>query len=385
MLQDELCGIRHLIQEISATYCSSAEGGELYIIDHSLEIASMCREIRDAWNAAVFSDAPDHSLKRYFYHHLEGIREILDTFCNWDEFPEIKKGLIGLIEYQLKYFRAFFNEEAMAPIAFLELVDRRVGEALAGVKEKLKKAILTISLKNCLFAYLGEMDFCDRTVSYTYRSVFYFEQLIAELDVACLAGNPDNTLTALLTRLNFNSLAFFVYRKGQLNKAVSGIETAEKLALLERENEDLKLLPETGLIYDRRWPPLAVMLSGWLEPEIAAAGQQLKVEATFAFEKLPLNLSVAHLACMLKLFVEEHLLGDISLTDLFKFSVRHYRTKRQQVISAASLSKEYYSTGQVTAAVVRDMLLKMVARINHNFFPVLAVIGAATFVFAGIR
>ena len=85
---------------------------------------------------------------------------------------------------------------------------------------------------------------------------------------------------------------------------------------------------ETGLVYDRRWPALCVMLSGWLEPEIAAAGELLKGEAAFAFEKLPLNLSVAHLGCLLKLFVEEHLLGDISLTDLFKFSARHYRTKK---------------------------------------------------------
>jgi len=373
MLQDELYGIRHLIQEMSAPDDTGREEGALCIVDHRLEIASMCREVREAWNAAVFSDAPDHSLKRYFFYHLEGIREILDTFSDWAEFPEIKCGLLDLIEYQLKYFRAFFNVDAVAPGAFLELVDGRLGGVFGRVKEKLERAGLAPSLKDCLFAYFGEMDFGEPGAHFTFRSVFYFERLVAELDAAGLDGDADQTLAGLLTRLNFNSLAFFVYRKEGFVNAVSGLEPAEKLALLEQEKVDLKLLSDTGLVYDQCWPPLAVMLSGWLETEIAAVGVLLKAEGCLVFEKLFLNLSVAHLGCFLKLFVEEHLLGDVSLTDLFKFCARHYRTKRQPVISAGSLSKEYYSTGQVTAAVVRGMLQKMVSRIDRNFFPVLAV------------
>ena len=374
MLQDELYGIRHLIQELSGPDCPGGDGGALCIVDHRLEIAARCREVREAWNAAVFSDAPDHSLKRYFYHHQEGIREILDTIPNGDEFREMKDELTSLVEYQLKHFRAFFNEEATAPATFLEWVENRAGEALARVKEKLESANLTPPLKNGIFAYFGEMDLTDPNVSYTFRSLFYFQQLIAELDAASLAVNPEQTLSDLLIRLNFNSLAFIVYRKNLYKDAMSSLDPAEKLALLEREKEDLKLLPEIGLVYDHRWPALGVMLSGWLEAEIAAAERQLKTEGCLVFEKLFLNLSVAHLACLLRLFVEEHLLGEVSLTDLFKFSARHYRTKRQQVISAGSLSKEYYSTGQVTAAVVRGMLQKMVSRIDRNFFPVLAVV-----------
>jgi hypothetical protein len=54
---------------------------------------------------------------------------------------------------------------------------------------------------------------------------------------------------------------------------------------------------------------------------------------------------------------------------VFKFFSRNFETKRQKSVSAGSLSKEYYSTSQVTAAVVRDMLQKMIARIDRNFFP----------------
>ena len=120
------------------------------------------------------------------------------------------------------------------------------------------------------------------------------------------------------------------------------------------------------------------MLCGWLAEEINCIEKSM-MENHDLFqppnEKLSLNLSVAHLACLTRLFFEENLFNNARLTGIFKFIACHYSTKRQTDISTGSLSKEYYSTSQVTAAVVRGILLKMVARINRNFFPVLAVTG----------
>jgi len=221
---------------------------------------------------------------------------------------------------------------------------------------------------------------------------FYFENILAELNYLCFETTSScltNAIDDKLSELNFNHLSYFCYRRQSITARLNGQSEQEQLQLLHDEAALFKLSPESSLIYDQRWPPLNVMLTGWVSEKIAATQQailQEKLDAkTIPPYKLALNLSVAHLACLLKLFFEENLLNTSSLSDIFRFISRHYRTKRQEIISPGSLSKEFYSTSQVTAAVVRDMLLKMVARINHNFFPVLAAIGAITCVYPEIR
>jgi hypothetical protein len=119
----------------------------------------------------------------------------------------------------------------------------------------------------------------------------------------------------------------------------------------------------------------------WLNDEIAlavipnaVAGPGATIVQERISEKQILNLSVAQIACFIKLFYDEGIFINASITDILKFVVVHYRSKRQQQISYGSLSKEYYSISQVTAAVLKDYLSRMIAKINKHYFPVVAVI-----------
>jgi hypothetical protein len=91
--------------------------------------------------------------------------------------------------------------------------------------------------------------------------------------------------------------------------------------------------------------------------------------------KLTLQLSVAQLACIIKLFYRAGIYGDTPLTDIFKFTAQHFCTKRQPAMSWQSLSKEYYGLDLVNAGRVRILLKQMITYINEHFFPVMAAIG----------
>lgn len=93
-------------------------------------------------------------------------------------------------------------------------------------------------------------------------------------------------------------------------------------------------------------------------------------------EKCPLNISVAYLACFLKVFCDEKLRANVSLSDMFNFVSSHFSTVRRENISAGSLSENFYSTTQVTAAKVQGIQQQMIARINQHYFPLVTWIGA---------
>jgi ABC-type multidrug transport system fused ATPase/permease subunit len=117
-------------------------------------------------------------------------------------------------------------------------------------------------------------------------------------------------------------------------------------------------LPATpGLAMHPDWPSLKIMLCGWLTEEVAILRQAPQSATQDTAErrpdKYPLNLSVAHLACLLNLFCSTELPGNRNLTELFNFVTAHFSSKRQGNISAKRLSKAYYSITQVSAADYR--------------------------------
>jgi hypothetical protein len=149
-------------------------------------------------------------------------------------------------------------------------------------------------------------------------------------------------------------------------------------------------LPATpGFSMHPYWPSLSVMLGGWLTEEVAVLRQVPQPVAPDTVEsrpvKYPLNLSVAHLACLLNLFCSAKVPGNQNLTELFNFVTAHFSSKRQENISAKSLSKAYYSITQVSAANVQGLLQQMISAINRKYFPLASglVTGLTLFLFAG--
>ncbi|MDP9078827.1 MAG: hypothetical protein M3O71_15465 [Bacteroidota bacterium] len=340
----------------------------------------------------MFSDSSDQTLQRYFSFHLEGIREISDTLFEAhgdnEQIAQLQQELISLIDYQRKYFRKFFDEDAIAPKAYYRNLIETLAPAVALLTNDLQTTAADTRLKECVLSYMDDMLNSTENATFTYKALFYFESVVVALHglhLAKASANINQRICDQLSALNFNHLGFFTYRRQQLLSQTDDPDLWKKLEKLQDEFTILKYHPDNTLSYDPAWPPLGQMLSGWITDEINYTREKLRAENAVLHEKLGLNVSVAQLAFLAKLLFQENLCLNPNLSAVFKFFSRNFEAKRQKLISAGSFSKEFYSTSQVTAAVVRDLLLKMVARINRDFFPVMAAAVAAFGVLQGIR
>ncbi|MET3982026.1 hypothetical protein ABIB62_004642 [Mucilaginibacter sp. UYP25] len=353
------------------------------------QFALICK----TWEDAAFSELPHHSLLRYFNHQLEGIISYSDEVYRCSNADLVKEGqllLLKQIDHLLLYYAPYFNWDAVAPIAFHQRMMGMLATGISTVRNCLFSAKLNSSLSRCLLNWLDEATECSVSVRYTFRSLAYLEKIVGHLSLFDFnAVEAGEEIIILLSRHNFNHLAFLAYRQYQIGTEAKGINCISgQLDCLQRQKAAVLVCPEAReMCYDLAYPSLKIMLSEWIQEQITlseiALKKDLETRAGCPIEKQSLDLSVAHLACLIKLFLEENIFVSQSTKRVFQFFAANYQTKRQTAISAGSLSKEFYSIDQHTAARVREMLQKMIARINRNFFPVMAVISTAILSYPG--
>jgi len=225
-----------------------------------------------------------------------------------------RSGLIPLIRHLLDHYADHLDLSIEAPAAYH-----------ADLLSRLDTARLAFSpLPESLRHYLKEMSRAEGR--FTYRQLCYFERLVSTLDLEDIHRS--------LIRLNFNHPGFYRelrHSSIQLNE-LPAIQT-------EPYHPDLPSL--TTLLTEDR-------------PELP---------------KLATDLSVAHFACWTRMAHETGLYPNQSVQEVIDHTCAHYRSKRQDHISPGSFAKEYYGISQVTAAVVRDRLQRMIALIDRNYFP----------------
>jgi hypothetical protein len=383
MLESELDGINKLISTLTAL-------GQLNIQSLFIETDENINKIRVAWNNACFSRNADRTLRRYFQFHLQGILEILDflqvsldpckTEFQKEFYHYLQKGLTSLVGYLKRNFYNYLDLNIKAPICISQQTISLLVLQTERIETNLNQARIATDLKACLLTWLEQLRSEAVGRDFTLAGLDYKDELLTEIEHT-LTIDPSKDITGLLSeRLisnNFNYLGFFHYRQKSIRAELVARGKINAIHFFQDMKIQLKMVPESDKIYDYQWPDLRKMLLIWVDEEIVAlkllSKENNKKMQLLNKHKLFNNVSVAHLACLIQLFYKENYFGDISLTDIFKFTSLHYRTKRQDNISKGSLSKEFYSINQITAARVKDQLQRMIIRINHDFFPVLVV------------
>jgi hypothetical protein len=356
----------------------------------------MCAKARQAWALAVFSDAGEEPLRRYFTFHVQVITALSKRVSSWtphvfayhevaenEKWPQCVQGeLFGLLDHLLEYFAKYPEKNLQLPVAY--------GQHMAGLwsgqgtllLERLDHVLLDKALKESLGTYILHMLHPDDYTRFTFDQAYYFQLFLNELLPVVSqidAVNEDQLVSDQLLELNFNRLEVFTFHQDRIRAMINGRLPAARLTMLKNQVFVLNHIKTRHEgTYDTRLPSLRDMLMNWLHEEInSVQGKPAEVGAThlpLSF-KLTLQLSVAQLACIIKLFYKAGLYGDTPLTDIFKFTAQHFSTKRQPAMSWQSLSKEYYGLDQVNAGRVRILLKNMITYINEHFFPVMAAIG----------
>ena len=381
MLKNEL----REIEEISIEQENSDSSG-IVQIDLETHFSQICK----AWEEAIFSNTPEDSLVRYFHYHLDIISTISNTLSHSRDSETnvlLQNKLLALIDHLRKYYFRYFNKDAIAPTTYHQrLVSQLTGDICA-IQKVLHLSNLNSSLIACLLKWFNVMSEDSGKLKFTFHSLGYFGYITRQLgSLDYDSDDAEKLLISLLIRSNFNNLSFFVYCQDTIRNAFNDFrDTQERLNYLAKQKAEVISYPEVkNIAFDPSWPSIKTMIGNWLMEEILITEKSL-CKSEVVVPKIPLEMSVAHLSCLIRLLYEESVFATQNLQFIFKFFASHYQSKRQAVISPGSLSKEFYSIDQHTAARVRDLLQRMVLRINRNFFPMAVAINATILSYLSMR
>ncbi|WP_426671973.1 hypothetical protein ACPPVU_12120 [Mucilaginibacter sp. McL0603] len=396
------------LEELAAQLAPGVAGKEFNAINPVTEkgqvIEKECGRISEALTKAIFTTPKENLVERYIQYHQTGLIELADQLQSYlppDGPPEKEWSsentaivrlfisyVFRLLNYIERFFSKYFSLEARIPDAYRLIAFSEMSEPIESLLLKVDDHIGSGNLKECLSVYLRSFSVQKFPAHLNFRSLIYLKEFVSELlDVF---GSPDvkdweQKIAMMLIYLNFNNLDFFAYYQAGIKAELDLADTRDDyLKVLTRSLSSVKSRQtKPSFSYHPSWPTVKQMLESWLNDEIALAvipnsvtGPHTSIAVERIMEKQILNLSVAQIACLVKLCYDEGVFGNASISEVLKFVVLHYRSKRQQQISYGSLSKEYYSISQVTAAVLRDYLSRMIVRINKNYFPVVAAICA---------
>ena len=352
-----------------------------------------CPRITDAWKCAVFSDAHDQSLQRYFNIHLEDIRDLSDTLLmtsaesrnDQQSLLQVNVLLLSLIEQIQSAHHQYFDAHANTPLLWRRKISEKHMQCKLRLIKKLKSGSFNLALQKCVLNYLAEIDdlmaqdFCD------FHALNYYVLLITNLDDKLTKASVDRDLEILLTNLNFNRMEYVIYHQSSIRNTLGSLITYEE-KIQELQQQQISLFSYSVNRKNRcqhDYRSIDDMLDGWLSEQISFTERELARAASSPPSpgklRMPLRLSVAQIAYVIRLLVDVELLNDIPLIDVFRFVCENFSSKKREAITLPNLSKEYYGITQFTAARVLAWFERITGRINRDFFPLLAAISLISF------
>jgi hypothetical protein len=360
------------------------------------EIKTMCSKAREAWAFAVFSDQSKEILERYFTFHLQVLTrlskevallpEILLPACTCIP-SETVNGMLEdeintLLDHLFEYFGDYPNKNLNTSLSYNYHILKVLMPDIDITKSLLENIDLPALLKESVVTYVHHLSDVASSYPVTYTELFYFQRFIKELKrffKNAASSDLNRSFANKLLDLEFNHVEVFTWLQQDLVSFLKGKRDKEKLFLMKKRAEMLRFsTDEKKERYKSNWHPLSFSLAEWLASEIAELKASAPPSQSF-FQRIEhrfkLEMPEAHIACLVRMLKKEKRLENIPLTEVFQFISDNFCTTRAVKLSPGGISKEYYSINQVTAAEVRDMLQKMVARINRDFFPVMAAAG----------
>jgi hypothetical protein len=388
MIKDEL----KLLAKFAIAFFSEAHNESLETIDlqngQEALITTECQRIKKVWTELLFSDVKDQVIKRYIWFQQQILLDLADKLYQQIQkhkqsviqensvlkFSEILlELLLELKDFQIQYFNSYINQESKIPDAATPSIRKKMSEAAEKLSASLQYVELDVHLKACICDYLGGVSATAISFPINYRSAEYFIQLTETLGVT-IAFDDSRDLTYSVTEalfyLNFNHNSFCQWYQEDIIRKKIILEIADQLPMLKKQLLVLKTMPVIlTMSYDRDILPINVLLEKWLNEYIKEEHLHLDLLEMNFSNKIELKLTVAQLALLIRLLYEEGVFAMKNIAGLLRFFSRHFMSKKQEHISYGSMNKLYYSGDQFTGYAVRELLLRMVAKINKMFFP----------------
>jgi len=345
--------------------------------------------LKKSWTDLLFSRVNDQVIQRYIWFQQQVLLELADSL-----YPQIENNkkvaargefgalilpvfllerLLELKDFQIQYFNAYINKEGKMPDAAIPAVRKRMAAAAEQLSANLQMVELDVKLKACICDYLDAILAASADSPISYCAAEYLMALTETLAVTIdFEDSRDLThsVTEVLFYLNFNHSSFCQWYQDSVGTKKESLRPRDQLPMLTKQLRILKSIPVMLTIgFDLKIPPVNEQLENWLNEYIRHQTFQFELSNTDQPEKLELTLTVAQLALLIRLLYEEGIFALKNIAALLRFFSGHFMSKKQEHISYSSMNKLYYSGDQFTGYAVRELLLKMVGKINKMFFP----------------
>ena len=396
MLKDEL----NTLQEMAAAFLAEDQlpgSNSLQQMEQQyLAMLTETRRVKMAWSALLASSVKDYVLKRHVTYHQTLLVDLSDRLFVWltnngqSYVPDLPPGefapgqalldcLLKLLAFLEQYFEAYFNSAGKLPEALIGDALTGIGGHAAVITRALDEQGIGQSLKQCLTDYLEMLPQESYRSKMNFRTAHYVRDMALFLNPAhrnYREDDPNSIIRDSLLYLNFNFPGFLAWYREEINRKISTLTTGEeRLLFLIEELVRIKTSPVMlSVACELSLPPLAGLLENCLNEMIKKeSGRYFPREPADSEKKLGLSLSVTQLSLFIRLLYEEGFFTLKNITAILRFTAKHFTTKRQEHISAVNMGRTYYGADQFTAAAVKDLLLRMLARLNRMFFPLIAL------------
>jgi hypothetical protein len=388
MFKDELTLLVQMANNYMAGVSDAGFNNKNGLKDIEDKITKECHRIKTAWTRLLFDKVKDPALKRYISFQQKIVREVADHLHRQLSSPtdnlskadaanlEVQSILLGCLldlkDFQIKYFNQYIDENDKIPDASLPLVKTTLSDAAKSVKNAFQDIQIDMELKICLLNYFDNCSIDNQISGINYNHAEYVLSLAKSL-IACFLFEESGDLTKnvidVLFYFNFNHISFCKWYKDDIIQKRISVEQYEQILHLQAELIKLKSFQVMSKIaYNPKIPSLNIQLEMWLNELIRQKKLLIDIEYVQS-EKIELKLTVAELALLIRLLYEEGVFGVKNITGLLRFFSSHFVTKKQGNISNSSMINHYYTKDKFNGSTLRELLLRMVAKINKLYFP----------------
>jgi hypothetical protein len=352
----------------------------------------------------VFSSEKEEMIELYIQRHQFEIIRLADTVLHYisskndkgihsntisnsvkDLYKQLYLYLEELLTFIEKHFAKYFDQEGAIPISYRQIVELEVKKNDKFLQKKLSQLNVDPSLIEIILHPFKHFQTTKSAVSF--REVSFLRELsklLSNLEIR-EDQNPNQIIIDNLIYINYNDLILLNYITKQFTSEImklsASAEQLEQLSLYYKNINQTQIKP--GFYYYKQQQSLKEMLQSWIQEEIEflKTKRQLNMiipASTIELEKqselVQVALSAQQLSFFLKLLVEEKIILNKNQLELIRRMAKNFKTVGKEQPSAGSIRNKYYSVEQSTAKSIKDILIKMLNRINKFYFTLVSTI-----------
>ena len=326
------------------------------------------------------------SIKLFIKHFQVTLNRLIDAVQHYQNTTDnelcnklysiIRESLEELMSFVQSNFLEYFDlDQRVTDSVWVTAKDEMIKQ-FANTKQLLGERPGEVGIINQIFDFFDDF-LSDRRKVVTYKKMNYRKELLNGLYQFYSSHKPENQWQSLLEVLvyyNFNHAVFFNFYCQQIaeqSKAevtwdakMNVLRYHRKVLLQMCTNPGMSLFPQLLTIQEQ--------VSNWLNEEIIYTESEMKSQADLPLSKISstdspkisLNLSVAQLGLLIRVFIMDKTIMNANQMEVIRFFASHFKTYKTENISYGSLYGKYFTPAPSTIREVRNLLHRMVTVIT---------------------